>query len=248
MRAKEASEISVMKLNDIKETDFFGRYYLRTPNLINKNSDVYRCYYSSLNSVLPLIISREWKKSVTGFYINHDGTYKNRFQKGAVRISYFTITPDQVKEVVNHFVNKHKYLNIMAFEDPQIKRVSEKYGGEELRFRKFLFTYTLVGLDIIDKDLLNAQCLFATFRLQVMPARQPFKPHFCKTFEKQSAFYNSLSQTKRDQFWRDLAHSHDWAHFFVSMVLGCDLKEPPSPRSISEINNELQRLELLPKN
>jgi len=59
-----------------------------------------------------------------------------------------------------------------------------------------------------------------------MRARQSYKPHFLRTFENQSPFYNSLSPTEKDQFWHDLVHwpnplEVDWAHFFVNMVLGC---------------------------
>ena len=53
---------------------------------------------------------------------------------------------------------------------PKHFRNSAGYGGEELRFRRFLFTYTLIGLEIMETDLLHARRLFATFRWQVMRA------------------------------------------------------------------------------
>lgn len=227
-----------MNLSLIKETDLFGRFFLKAPDG-GRFSD----YYCSLNAIRPLVKSEEWEESVTGFYINHvNGEYL-----GSVRLSYFTTSIDQTKKVVEHFVDKHKLKKIQNPEEtPHHIIISKGYGEEELRFRKFLSTYTLIGLDIMKADLLNARCLFATFRWQVMRARKPCKPHFLRYFESQSPFYNSLSSAEKDQFWRDLDHwpnlrQVDWAHFFVNMVLGCDWKienflSPQAPLSIQEIN------------
>ena len=151
---------------------------------------------------------------------------------------------------MDHFASEHKLRNIREPVIPHPIKISEKYGGEELRFRRFLSTYAQIGLDIMKADLLNARCLFATFRWQVMRARRPYRPHFLRAFQSQSPFFNSLSVDEIDQFWRDLSHwpnppQVDWAHMFVNMVLGCDWNTPeswkrflnPEPAlSISEIN------------
>lgn len=205
-----------MNLSRLTEADLFGRFFLRT-----LNGGRFDGYYCSLNAIRPLVRSKEWLKSVTGFYINVAGDFN------AVRLSYFTSSPDQTRKVVEQFVARHGLKNIQDPEAPHHTRISEGYGGEELRFRRFLSTYTLIGLDIMKADLLNARCLFVTFRWQVMRARKPYKPHFLRTFENQSPFYISLSPRKRDQFWRDLGDwpnppQVDWAHLFVNMVLGCD--------------------------
>jgi hypothetical protein len=79
----------------------------------------------------------------------------------------------------------------------------------------------------------------------VIPSKQEYKPHFLRTFEQQSDFYNSLSAADKDQFWNDLINwppqSEEWAHMFVNMVLGCDL-DSQRPLTITEINANLQRL------
>lgn len=241
-----------MNLSLIKETDLFGRFFLKAPD-----GGRFSGYYCSVNAIRPLVGSKEWLKYVTGFYINVTGDYD------AVRLSYFTTYSDQTIEVVNHFVAKHKLINIQNPEIPHQEKISESYGGEELRFRRFLLTYTLIGLDIMQADLLNARCLFATFRWQVMRARKPYKPHFERTFEKHSTCYNSLLSAEKDLFWRDLDHwpnppKVDWAHFFVNMVLGCDWNEketwkiflsPREPLSIQEINRLIREQDFkIPQN
>lgn len=231
-----------MNLSLIKETDLFGRFFLKAPD-----GGRFSSYYCSLNAIRPLVRSKEWLKNVTGFYINVAGDYD------AVRLSYFTTYSDQTIEVVDNFVAKHKLINIRNPENPHHEKISENYGREELRFRKFLATYTLIGLDIMKADLLNARCLFAKFRWQIMRARKPYKPHFIGTFENQSSFYKSLTPAEKDQFWRDLNHwpnppQVDWAHLFVNMILGCDwirreewkmFLSPQIPLSIQEINKRI---------
>jgi len=224
-----------MYSNRLKETDLFGRFFLKGPD-----KGRFKGYYCSVDAIRPLVGGKEWLKSVTGFYINVTGNYD------AVRLSYFSSSPDQTIKTVENFVMNHGLKNIKNPEEPHHVRISEGYGGEELRFRRYLSLYTLIGLDIMKADLLNARCLFTTFRWQIMRARKPYKTHFLRTFENQSPFYNSLSQSEKDQFWRDLSHwpnppQVDWAHLFVNMVLGCDWKiqfflKPQPPLPILQIN------------
>lgn len=231
-----------MKSKNIKISDYFGRFWIK-----GKGFEGFQGYYSSLDSIRPHFFISDWVANVTGFYINHID--RNKYS-GFVRLSFFSSAPTKSEEVVNRFVHSNN-LEIVQAESPNKNRISDPYGGKELRFRKYLSTYSLIGLDIMKADLLNAQCIFATFRWQIMRARRPYKPHFIKTFESQSPFYNSLSSTAKKQFWSDLEHwpnKHqvDWAHFFVNMVLGCDWKiggflDPQSSLSISGINQILER-------
>jgi hypothetical protein len=182
-------------LDRLSESDLFGIFYLtRAPG------KWYDGYHESLDALYPLLFSNEWIKKVTGYYINQSS---NNFD--TVRLSYFTASPDQAKELVDNFVSEHRLKNIQEPDAPHPKKVSEKYGGEELRFRRFLSTYAQIGLDIMKADLLNARCLFATFRWQVKRARRPHQPHFLRTFQSQSPFFNSLSVNEIDRFWRDLS-------------------------------------------
>jgi len=234
----------MINLNRLTETDLFGTFFLRASDLGR-----FAGYYSSLDAIRPLLESEEWTENVTGFYINVAGDFD------AVRISYWTTSPEQTRQVVDEFVTQHSLQYLREPGTPGQTRNSDSYGGEELRFRKFLTAYTQIGLDIMAADLLNARCSFATFRWQVMRSRQAYKPHFEGTFQNHSPFYNSLSQSEKDQFWLDLTHwpnppQVDWAHMMVNMVLGCDWNRPPAwptflspqqPLSISEINEIIRQ-------
>ncbi len=210
-----------LKPNKVKETDLFGVFVL---NAGNKNA--VEGYYTSLDAIYPLVTSKPWLESVTGFYINSGEAGKS------VRLSYFTQSPDEAIKVVEEFIAANGLEPTK--ESPEPRSVSERYGGEELRYRKYLSTYTQIGLDIMEADRENARCLFLTFRWQVMRGNRPYKPHFERTFETQSDFYNDLPPEDKVQFWSDLSHwpnppEYDWAHLFVNMVLAQDWDSPTLP-------------------
>ena len=222
----------------VSETDLFGIFHLR-----KGTTRRFEGYYDSLDAIRPMLRSSEWKQRVSGYYVNVSG------DSNAVRLSYFTTSPPQSTNLVNTFAAKHG-LDVIESEYPHTVRIAEKYGGEELRFRGFLCTYAPIALDIMEADLLNARCLLATFRWQVMRARLPYQRHFINTFREQSRFFNALLADSQDQFWHDLAHwpnppQVDWAHMFVNMVLGCDwiareiwmdFRVPAPALSIEQIN------------
>ena len=233
--------VVTMDISNLNETDLFGRFFLKTPN-----GGKFHNYYSSLDAIRPLIRGDQWAQYVTGYYINITRDFE------AVRLSYWTTSPEHTKKVVNQFVENQGLHHAQNPTIPSRTRNSDGYGGEEMRFRRFLAIYTQIGLDIMERDLLNARCLFATFRWQVMRAGRSYKPHFLKTFQNHSAFFNSLTSNEKKQFWLDLANwpdpdQVDWAHMFVNMVLGGDwfpiwdnFRSPQRPLSISEINDLLR--------
>lgn len=232
-----------MHFEKLTEEDLFGRFFLKA-----SDGGRFSGYYESLDAIRPLIRSQDWLDSVSGFYINFADKYD------AVRLSFFTANPKRVIETVEHFIAQNNLENTTDPEMPHHIRISEPYGNEELRFRRYLSTYTQIGLDIMEEDLLNARCLFATFRWQVMIARKSYEPHFSKTFKKQSPFYNSLSLQEYKQFWSDFSYwpnrrQVDWAHLFVNMALGSDwdikaFLRPQPPLPIREINVSLKREEM----
>lgn len=200
----------------ISENDLFGRFFLKKPDGIQ-----YRNYYSTIVAICPLLHRNDWKECVTGYYINVAG------DMDAVRLSFFTVDPQNALKCKDNFCLVNNIVEIQPCEHPHKTRISEGYGSEELRFRNFLYMYTLIGIDLIIADLLNARCLFATFRLQVMRSRQAYKPHFEGTFEKHSQTYLSLSEEGKEQFWSDLSNwpnppQVDWAHMMVNMILPGD--------------------------
>ncbi len=205
-----------MEFNQLTERDLWGQYLLKA-----SDGGRFLGYYRSLEAIRPLLNREEWLKNVTGYYINVTGNFD------AVRLSFFTSFPTQAQNAIQRFAADNQFERIEVLEQPQQEEISRNYGGEELRFRRFLVAYTMIGLEIMEANLLNARCLLATFRWQVMRARKPYKPHFLMTFQNQSIFYNSLPPEKQKQFWCDLTYwpnapQVDWAHFLVNMVLGCD--------------------------
>ncbi len=227
-----------MDLARLTTADLSGRFYLRLP----RGGGPFAGYYASLDALRPLLESAEWQAAVTGYFINVAGDFD------AVRLTYFTATPEPMRQAVEAFAATRGLEESQAREPPAPTTAAGLYGGEEIRFRRYLATYTLVGLDILRADALNARCLFATFRWQVMAARQPCRPHFERTFQRDSPFYRALPAREQEQFWADLAHwpnppQVDWAHMMVNMVLGCDwlgdwryFLQPQPPLTIEAIN------------
>ncbi len=232
-----------MDLSRLKETDVFGRFYVKLPD--NRQFDN---YFRTIDALRPLLASKEWDNVVTAYYLNVAGNMDT------VRLSYFTANPDNAQNCVESFCRRSNITESQNRELPHSTKIAEKYGGEELRFRRFLYLYTLIGLDIMQANLLNARCLMATFRWQVMLSRQPYRPHFQRIFEEQSPSYNALSDAQKEQFWLDLSNwpnppQVDWAHMMVNMVLPGDFKnnwdyflsQKPALRS-DEINIKIQGL------
>ncbi|MEA2039944.1 MAG: hypothetical protein U9N82_08965 [Thermodesulfobacteriota bacterium] len=221
----------------ISEDDLFGRFFLKKPDGVQ-----YENYFSTICAIYPLLQDGDWNECVTGYYINVAGNMD------AVRLSFFTDDPQNAINCENDFCSENNIVEIQPCEYPHKVKIAEGYGGEELRFRKFLHMYTLIGIDLINADLLNARCLLATFRLQVMRSRQEYKPHFEGTFKKHSQTYLSLSEEGKEQFWSDLSNwpnplQVDWAHMMVNMILPGDFVPawndflaPKPSLTIGEIN------------
>ena len=215
----------------ISENDLFGRYFLKKPNGIKFDN-----YYNTIVELRSLFDSEDWNKYVTGYYINVADDMMN-----AVRLSYFTADAAKVSKCKDNFCSSNNIVESHPPILPDETRISKGYGNEELRFRKFLHMYTLIGLDLLKADLLNARCLFATFRFQVMHSRQAYKPHFEGTFEKHSQIYLSLTDEDKKQFWDDLSKRPNppdeaWAHMMVNMILPGDFLSQRSIIAVEEIN------------
>ena len=200
--------------NRITETDLFGTFHLRVPDGSRITG-----YYSSLNAIRPLLDSGKWKENVTGYYLNVSGDLD------AVRISYFTTSPDQTRQTVEEFVADRGLEYTQAPSVPVLERVSEGYGGEEIRFRKFLATYTQIGLDLLDYDITYARRVVAEYRLSYSPQRLSCRPLFEPALIKHSPYYNSLDFQAKSQLWQDFNYWNpdgDWLHMMVNMLLPGD--------------------------
>lgn len=234
-----------MDFRQLTTTDLFGRFFLQSPG-----PERIAGYFRTIEALRPFLRSAAWRESVTGYYLNIAGNFDT------VRLSYFTVSPGDARKAVDDLCAGGTVRESLLEERPHPVVISEPYGGEELRFRRFLCAYTQVGLDIMERDLLNARRLMATFRWQVFAARQPVRPHFEGTFKSQSPYYNALSATDREQFWQDLAewpdpHQVDWAHMMVNMVLPGDwntkgqweeFRTPRAPLTLEQIGKKVDNL------
>jgi hypothetical protein len=233
---------------NIKDDDLFGRFYLKAKDTLESSPED---YYRTIDTLRPLLREPEFTRTVSGYYLNFAG------QPRAMRFSYFTKTPQRARDMLYGFCRENGLIESALPEPAQPHEVSGAYGGQEQRFRIFLYLYTLIGLDIMESDLLNARCLMATYRWQVMIYRNPARPHFEKTFQKQSSAYNMLATAQKNQFWKDLQYwpnppQVDWAHMMVNMVLPGDWNKrkgdwtsflnPHEPLKIEDINPKLTEL------
>jgi len=219
-----------MPLVKPSEQDLLGLFFFKTDSLAD--------YYQRLEILRPLLTDEQWWDVVTGYYLNRI--------RGNLRLSFFTSSPSQVEDLVTDFVSREEleFPKEPKAEPPSQIKIAQKYGGEESRFRCYLSTYPLIGLDLMGADLLNARCLFTTLRWQLTVVRAPYIDHLRHTFESQSPLYNSLSTVEQAQFWKDLDHRPPqqtyWAHMLVNMVLGMDWElYDQRPLSIAEINSDL---------
>ena len=84
----------VPDLTQFKETDLFGRFYLKKPN-----GGRFQGYYESLNAMRDFLRSKEWLQTVTGYYVNVAG------KQDAVRLSYWTTSPQQTRKIVDLLIS-----------------------------------------------------------------------------------------------------------------------------------------------
>ena len=197
--------------------DYFGTIFIKIDD-----SRAFYGYYSLIDCIRPMLDSVAWKSNTTGWYINCDGGNFNN-----VRISYFCKKNKDPRNVVKKFISDKLISLYEEMKPPQMVKVSMGYGGEELRFRKYLSHFTHIGLDLMDNDLHYAQCLFSVFRLQIFTWGGNSSRYFKPSFKNRSPYYNLMSDEDKKQFLKDLNHwpnppGVDWAHMFVNMILGTD--------------------------
>lgn len=206
-------------MGNLTTQDLFGRVFLRCSDLRPIDG-----YFTCLNSIKPLLESPNFKSSTPGFYINVGEDLPS------VRLSYFTSNKIETERAIQEFLNKNSNISVER-EEPHVAEVSKGYGGEELRFRNFLHTYTQIGLDLLDYDILYSRRLVAEYRLTYSPQKISCRPLFEPAFTKHSRFFNQLDTSSVEQLWKDLNYWHpirdtgyvaDWAHFLVNMLLPGD--------------------------
>jgi len=215
-------------MNNLTTDSPFGVIFLRFSDL--KGLDVNR-YFDCLRAVKPLLESSDFTDSTPGFYINY---ITNSEGGNSVRLTYFTENEAKTKNAIEDFLNANSKIVLFSSHDSkesQKGNIAEGYGGENLRFRRFLNTYTQIGLDLLDYDILYSRRLVAEYRLTYSTQKISPKPLFEPAFNKHSKFFCQLDSFDIEQLWKDLNFWHpikisgyvaDWTHFLVNMLLPSD--------------------------
>lgn len=217
-------------------------------------------YYRTINLLSPLLSSSRFSETIIGFYLNFiSQRYRDHPYRRSIRISYF-VSESHVSDaqcVFREFLVQNG-LSEAGQENPCSIVLAKNYGGScyEERYRNFLNLQNRIGLELIKTDLLQARCLFSTYRWQVRKAGLPVRAHFEPTFGRDSPTYNGLSESEKDQLFLDLWEwpnppQVDWAHMMVNLILGCDWNHvfsdpnyitPGKPLPIVDINAIVREL------
>jgi hypothetical protein len=209
-------------MNQLTGNNPFVVLFFRFPNLkpLKKAEE----YFSCLKLLRPLFGSSGFKASTLGYYLNYNTQ--------SVRLTYFTNNETETKEAIDNFLNENGGIALSECEAPKIGNIAKRYGGDNLRFRRFLNTYTQIGLDLLDYDILYSRRLVAEYRLTYSTQKISCNPLFEPAFTKHSKFFSQLDTQSVEQMWEDLNfwHPHpnkpgcvaDWAHFLVNMLLPGD--------------------------
>jgi len=198
--------------------DLLGRVYLSGQLQERING-----YFDCVKLIRPLLNNLSSQQFISGSYLNVSGEHLN-----SVRLSYFTNDVTASDETFSEFLNKHGNITALKYEVPHKVKFSDNYDGEELRFRSYLNTYTKIGLDLLDYDLLYSRRLVATYRLTYSPQKRSCRPLFEPAFIKHSNYYNLLDVKLKNNLWEDLDFWYsnniygDWAHMLVNMLLPGD--------------------------
>lgn len=214
-------------MNNITEEDLVGTEFFRFSDLKSLDKD---SYLKCLKFIKPLFENPDFKSLTSGFYINY---IPNEARDGggySVRLKYFTKDWEKVKKVTEKFSNTNGIVEIFPSQETKTRPtpgpISLKYGGEELRFRRFLTTYPHIGLDLLDYDILYSRRLVAEYRFTYSAQRISCRPLFEPAFSKYSEFFRRLDNYSAEQLWEDLDYGDFqgiYTHFLVNMLLPADI-------------------------
>lgn len=225
-------------MNDLSAKHLLEKEYFRFSDLESLDAGG---YFDCLDILKSLLRDPDFKKSTPGFYINYvtNMVEDDDDGKNSVRLTYFTIDTYKTLKLIGNFEktnrDKIRIYHSKTTERPNKNNVS-LCTEEELRFRKFLNSYTQIGLDLLENfGRLCTRRLVATYRFDCHPHTPEWvirpKPFFEPVFNKHSEFFRELNDGYfTEQLWEDLERSERgprgiWLHYFVNMLLPGDWNE-----------------------
>lgn len=218
-------------MNNSIEKALVGKKYLKISDTPIEG------YFNCVKAIKSLLENFDSSSSIPGFYINISGNISNHLN--IVRLTFFTNNPEETKKIIDKFLSNN--TNVVSlplgdfgdenFKKPMECKISEGYGGEEIRFRNFLNTYTHIGLDLLEYDILYSRRVMSEYRLTYSTQKISPRPLFEPIFSKHSKFFLQLDSGSIEKLWKDLYFWHpiripgcvaDWTHFLVNMLLPGD--------------------------
>jgi hypothetical protein len=209
------------------DQELYGLFHLAisaTPSFEN--------YYESIRVLTPLLRRPTWLNSCSGFYLNS-------VDFGLPRLTYFAADATAATAAVESMCAQTGLAQVKLAPPLKAVRFTDAYGGSEARFRRYLCTYTQIGIELLESDRVHAQRLFATYRWRTWIAGASGKPHFEGAFLRLSPSYQSLSPDARSDFWVDFDFAWCWNHMFVNMILASDWNVPRSQAATPPSDAEL---------
>ena len=208
-----------MSQNLITIDDFSARIYT-----ITGGGETLDDYYKTVFLLSDFLKSSEWKSSVSGFYLN---AIKREPYNYTVRIAYMVNgMTSQPVECYQAYALRKKLVTAGYDElKPPAGLYTDYYGGDELAFRRYLATYSWIGIDLLRNGFEESTRLFSDLRKQPRATYRPFLESF---FLDKSPYFSSLTKGEQAEFWAAFVSwpksSADWAHMMVNMMIGRDQK------------------------
>lgn len=208
-----------MVTNRVSVRDYSARIY----TIINKGENL-ADYYKTVSILRDFFVSLEWINSVTGFYLN---AITREPYHVTVRIAYMVAAMTTKPVDSYQAYADRKGLVTVGFDElePREGVITDYYGGDELLFRRYLATYSWIGMDLLENDFDNSTRLFSELRKQ---PRATYRVFLEPAFLAKSPYFAAMSKADQEEFWMSFMSwpksNTDWAHMMVNMMIGRDQK------------------------
>ena len=190
----------------------------------HKDGSCLEDYYQTIFDLRSLFDSPLWRSSVTGFYLN---CISCKPYTHTVRIAYLVSTMTTAPVDIYEAYAQQNGLVTAGFDEltPAVSVYTSYYGGDELLFRRYLATYSWIGMDLLESNFENSTRLFAQLRKQ---PRATYRAFLEPAFLAQSPFFAAMPGKDQEEFWQSFVSwpksPADWAHMMVNMMIGKDEK------------------------
>ncbi len=208
-----------MNDNALSVNDFSARIYT-----ILDEGESLADYYKTVSVLREFFTSPEWSSSVTGFYLN--AITRDPYHV-TVRIAYMVASMTTRPVDSYQAYADQKGLVTVGFDElePREGLFTNYYGGDELLFRRYLATYSWIGMDLLENDFENSTRLFSELRKQ---PRASYRNFLEQTFLTKSPYFAGMPKADQEEFWQSFVSwpksNTDWAHMMVNMMIGRDQK------------------------